>query len=77
MSPFSHHGLPVGGKEWMQQGGHRERNATRGMGLENERYCDGSVIGPARRMRRACVCMGVCECMGDVLPGVRGWTACT
>lgn len=43
MSPFSHHGLPVGGKEWMQQGGHRERNATRGMGLENERYCDMGV----------------------------------
>ena len=43
MSPFSHHGLPVGGKEWMQQGGHRERNATRGMGLENERSCDMGV----------------------------------
>ena len=27
----------------MQQGGHRERNATRGMGLENERYCDMGV----------------------------------
>ena len=29
----------------MQQGGHRERNATRGMGLENERYCDGNATG--------------------------------
>lgn len=59
----------------MQQGGHRERNATRGMGLENERYCDGSVIGPARRMRRACVCMGVCECMGDG-SGWHTWLDC-
>ena len=43
MSPFSHHGLPVGGKEWMQQGGHHEKNGTRGMGLENERSCDMGV----------------------------------
>ena len=36
-------GLPVGGKEWMQQGGHHEKNGTRGMGLENERSCDMGV----------------------------------
>ena len=36
-------GLPVGGKEWMQQGEHHEKNGTRGMGLENERSCDMGV----------------------------------
>ena len=54
MSPFSHHGLPVGGKEWMQQGGHHEKNGTRGMRLENGQYCEDSVIGPARRMQQEC-----------------------